>query len=78
MRRTQAPRWPTIWRPLRERLNTYYEHNPGFLRFVQESGLPFTAHEHFKKADLDERGLLYRKLAERIWNPDDLLREVGE
>lgn len=55
-----------------------YEHNPGFLRFVQESGLPFTAHEHFKKADLDERGLLYRKLAERIWNPDDLLREVGE
>lgn len=55
-----------------------YEHNPGFLRFVQESGLPFKAHEHFKKADLDERGLLYRQLAERIWNPDDLLREVGE
>ncbi|HPY29795.1 MAG TPA: DUF262 domain-containing protein [Verrucomicrobiota bacterium] len=55
-----------------------YEHNPGFLRFVQESGLPFKAHEHFKKAELEERGVLYRQLAERIWNPDDLLREVGE
>lgn len=55
-----------------------YEHNPGFLRFVQESGLPFKPCEHFKKADLEERGLLYRQLAERIWNPDDLLREVGE
>lgn len=55
-----------------------YEHNPGFLRFTQESGLPFKPYEHFKKADLEERGLLYRQLAERIWNPDDLLREGGE
>ena len=55
-----------------------YEHNPGFVRFVQESGLPFEAHSQFKKADLDERGVLYRQLAERIWNPDDLLREVGQ
>ncbi len=53
-----------------------YDHNPGFRRFVQESGLPFKEHSQFKKADLDERGLLYRQLAERIWNPDDLLREV--
>jgi uncharacterized protein with ParB-like and HNH nuclease domain len=53
-----------------------YDHNPGFLRFVQENGLPFKAHVQFKKADLDERGVLYRQLAELIWNPDDLLREV--
>ncbi|MBP7799668.1 MAG: DUF262 domain-containing protein [Thermoanaerobaculaceae bacterium] len=53
-----------------------YEHNPGFLHFVQESGLPFKPYEHFNKADLEERSLLYRQLAERIWNPDDLLREV--
>jgi hypothetical protein len=53
-----------------------YEHNPGFLRFIQQSGLPFKAHADFTKADLEERGLLYRQLAERIWNPDDLLREV--
>lgn len=53
-----------------------YEHNPGFVRFVQQSGLPFKAYEHFKTADLEERRVLYRQLAERIWNPDDLLREV--
>ena len=55
-----------------------YEHNPGFVRFVQESGLPFKAHSQFEKADLEERSVLYRLLAERIWNPDDLLREAGE
>jgi hypothetical protein len=54
-----------------------YEHNPGFLRFVRDSGLPFQPHEHFEKIDLDARGKLYRLLAERIWNPDDLLREAG-
>ena len=53
-----------------------YEHNPGFLRFVQEGGLPFEDHPRFKKADLEDRGLLYRQLAERIWNPDNLLQEV--
>ncbi len=54
-----------------------YDHNSRFLTFVQESGLPFHEHPQFKKADLDERGVLYRKIAERIWNPDNLLREVG-
>lgn len=53
-----------------------YERNPGFVRFVQESGLPFKAYAHFTKANLEERSLLYRQLAERIWNPEDLLREV--
>jgi uncharacterized protein with ParB-like and HNH nuclease domain len=51
-----------------------YEHNPGFLRFVQMSGLPFKAYLHFKKSDLDERGALYRQLAMCIWNPEDLLQ----
>ncbi|MEI6309099.1 MAG: DUF262 domain-containing protein [bacterium] len=54
-----------------------YEHNPGFLRFVQQSGLPFKAYDHFGKTDLDERSILYRQIAERVWNPDDLLRDVG-
>mgnify|MGYP000849207662 FL=1 len=54
-----------------------YEHNPGFLSFVRRSELPFRPHEHFKKADIEERGELYRMIAERIWNPDDLLREAG-
>lgn len=55
-----------------------YEHNPGFLRFVRDSGLIFRAHPEFKKADLDERGALYRQLAERLWDPEQLLREVGD
>lgn len=54
-----------------------YEHNPGFLRFVESSGLPFRPHLQFKKADIEARGALYRLLAERIWNPDDLLRDVS-
>jgi hypothetical protein len=53
-----------------------YEHNPGFLRFIEHSGLPFRPHDTFKKADLDKRGALYRQIAKLIWNPDELLREV--
>lgn len=49
-----------------------YHHNPGFLRFLQGSGLPFQAHPQFGKADLDDRQQLYIKLAECIWNPAGL------
>lgn len=54
-----------------------YDHNPGFVRFVADDNLGFHSHEHFKKADIDERGALYWQLAERIWDPDQLLRQVG-
>lgn len=54
-----------------------YDHNPGFRRFIEESGLPFCAHAGFKKADLDARQELYRTLAERIWNPDRLAQEAA-
>ncbi len=53
-----------------------YEHNPGFVRFVRESGLPFRPHEQFTREDMDLRSELYRQMAERIWNPEDLIREV--
>jgi uncharacterized protein with ParB-like and HNH nuclease domain len=53
-----------------------YDHNPGFLNFVKESGLPFRACPQFSRADLEERGTPYRMLAERIWNPKDLLCEA--
>ena len=49
-----------------------YERNPGFKRFVEQTGLPFKAHAQFKKADLDKRQELYGKLAELIWSPDRL------
>jgi Protein of unknown function DUF262/Protein of unknown function (DUF1524) len=51
-----------------------YENNPGFLRFVHSSGIPFKPYETFTKADIVERGQLYRDIAQLIWNPNDLLR----
>jgi Protein of unknown function DUF262/Protein of unknown function (DUF1524) len=54
-----------------------YQHNPGFLRFIEANGLPFRPHEHFKKADLDARQVLYTTLAEQLWDPDRLERDAG-
>jgi hypothetical protein len=54
-----------------------YDHNPGFKRLIQESGLPFRAHTDFKKADLEARQVLYQQLAERIWNPARLAQEAA-
>lgn len=53
-----------------------YEHNSGFLRYVAQSGLPFRSHAHFRKADLDARQDLYRRLAEEIWDPMRLQEEL--
>jgi hypothetical protein len=53
-----------------------YEHNPGFLLFIEKSALKFQPHVDFKKADLDARQELYQKLAEQIWNPDRLFLEA--
>lgn len=53
-----------------------YENNPGFLRFIEQSGLPFHPHVQFKKADLDERQELYQKLAEEIWSPERIVEEA--
>jgi hypothetical protein len=55
-----------------------YNHNPGFLRFIGESSLPFRAHAEFRKTDLDARQDLYRQLAERIWSPDRLAQEAAQ
>jgi hypothetical protein len=49
-----------------------YENNPSFTGFLGRSELPFKAHSGFKKADLDERQDLYRKIAERVWSPERL------
>jgi hypothetical protein len=54
-----------------------YERNPGFLRFVERSGLPFQPLATFDKAEIEARSELYRALAERIWNKDDLLMDVS-
>lgn len=53
-----------------------YDHNPGFKRFIEESGLPFQAHNEFKKVDLNARQKLYLQIAEQIWNPQRLEQEA--
>lgn len=50
-----------------------YVNNPGFLRFIQETGLPFKAMNTFRSAEMEDRCQLYLKLAEHIWNPDRLM-----
>ena len=55
----------------------FYEHRPGFHRFIEQSGLPFRAHAEFTKDDLDERQRLYQQIAEQIWHPDRLLEEAS-
>lgn len=51
-----------------------YENNPGFVRFVASSGLPFQPYEEFTGQAVLERGDLYRQIAEQVWDPDELLR----
>ena len=46
-----------------------YDHNPGFRRFLEQSGLPFRPHAEFRKADLDDRQELYGQLAELHLEP---------
>jgi len=53
-----------------------YQNNPGFLRFIKQSGLPFQEHKTFNKIDLDARQELYRQIAEQIWNPERLTAEA--
>jgi hypothetical protein len=45
-----------------------YERNPDFLRYKETSGLPFKAHEDFKKKDIAERQKLYQKILEEIYD----------
>lgn len=54
-----------------------YEKNPGFIAFVRSNGLPFKPCEEFKAADITDRGQLYREIAKKVWNPDDLLAAAG-
>jgi hypothetical protein len=53
-----------------------YDHNPGFMRFIQESGLGFKPYKNFKKVHLLERQQLYVDMAEKIWNPELINKEL--
>jgi type I restriction enzyme M protein len=54
-----------------------YQNNPGFVRFVRESGLGFHACEAFNRAELEHRHELYTALAQMVWNPNDLLKATA-
>lgn len=53
-----------------------YERHPGFLDYIHQQGLPFKALPQFRKADLESRQQLYRQLADRVWDPQQLAREL--
>lgn len=44
-----------------------YQNNPNFLNMAKRLSLPFKAHSELKKADIDDRQELIRKICERIW-----------
>lgn len=56
---------------------SFYEHNPSFIAFAGQTGLPFRAHTHFKKADLDERQRLYAEICDQVWSPIRFKQELG-
>ncbi len=56
---------------LAQSLNTTcYERNPNFLNYINRSGLPFKAHNQYKKEDLSTRQDLYKLISEEIWSLD--------
>jgi len=50
-----------------------YERNPGFLRFIEETGLPFEPYEVFEKHQQDKRYELYTLIARRVWDPSAIV-----
>lgn len=53
-----------------------YERHPGFLDYARQAELPFRALPQFRKAEMEERQRLYRLLADRVWDPQQLAREA--
>lgn len=48
-----------------------YENNPGFLQFKDASQLPFKSYDSFKRADINERGDLYKAILRWNWNVEE-------
>lgn len=44
-----------------------YENNPGFVKFIEKSKLPFKACDEFKKEQITKRSELYKKILEWNW-----------
>ena len=54
-----------------------YRNNPNFTKMAERTGLPFRAHEEFKKSDIQERSELYQKICEQIWNEEYWEQDVA-
>lgn len=50
-----------------------YQNSPNFKKLIDKYELPFKHHEEMNTSDIKERGELYRKIAERIWNLQEAL-----
>ncbi len=55
-----------------------YERDPGFLKFIERTGLEFRHHKNFGREDLDARQELYRQLAAKVWDPNRLKEEMDD
>lgn len=53
-----------------------YERHPGFLAYIRQEALPFEPLPQFRKAEMEARQQLYRQLADRVWDPLQLVRET--
>lgn len=49
-----------------------YLNNPGFRQFIEKTGLPFKPYAEFNVAQIQERQILYIRIAEWVWNPSRL------
>lgn len=47
-----------------------YQNNPQFLRFVQQTELPFEKIPDFKKDSIQKRQELYKEISNKIWDPE--------
>ena len=53
-----------------------YKNNPGFRKTIVKYGLPFFAHNEFKKGDVEARNDLYSALASIVWSPKRLVNRA--
>lgn len=54
-----------------------YKHNPGFVKMVARTGLPFTPFDQFTKANFDDRFAVYKGIAEQLWSVNRLQEASG-
>ena len=49
-----------------------YQNNPRFVKFSNDNNLKFKSYEHFGKKEILERSELVERIANQIWNPENI------